>query len=80
MFSHDLEQSLNQAFYFARESNHELITIEHLLLSVLDRSEVVDLLRRCGANGASRPTPTGCCRAIPRSAPKVRPGFAGVGI
>jgi ATP-dependent Clp protease ATP-binding subunit ClpA len=50
MFSSDLERSINQAFYLARESNHELLTIEHLLLSVLDSSEVADLMRRCGAN------------------------------
>ena len=38
MLSKELEESLNQAFKEAREKRHEFITVEHLLLALLDNS------------------------------------------
>src|SRR5437016_4182554 len=39
MFTKSLEQSINQAFADAREKHHEFITVEHLLLALLDNQE-----------------------------------------
>jgi len=50
MLSKELEVCLNEAFSGARRRRHEFITVEHLLLSLLDSSKVVDILRSCGAN------------------------------
>src|SRR4051812_42375925 len=50
MFSRFLEGSLNNAFSRAREKRHEFITIEHLLLALLDNPEVKPVLMSCGAN------------------------------
>lgn len=50
MFSSQLEQSLNQAFYHAREKGHEFITVEHLLLALSDDVTISDLLTQCGGN------------------------------
>ena len=50
MFSKSLEQSLNKAFTQAREKRHEFITVEHLLLALLDNPEVGSALMAGGAN------------------------------
>lgn len=50
MFSKSLEISLNDAFMQAREKRHEFITVEHLLLSLLDNPEAGMGLVACGAN------------------------------
>ncbi|MDF2177714.1 ATP-dependent Clp protease ATP-binding subunit ClpA [Aliiglaciecola sp. CAU 1673] len=50
MLNKDLEQTLNQAFIFAREHRHEFMTVEHLLLALLDNKSARDALRACGAN------------------------------
>lgn len=50
MLSKELEFSLNTAFRMAYEKRHEFITVEHLLLAMLDNSVAVDVLRACGAN------------------------------
>ena len=50
MFSKSLEQTLNYAFSQAREKRHEFITIEHLLLALLDNPEAGRVLSSCGAN------------------------------
>ncbi len=50
MFSKSLEVSLNNAFSQARDKRHEFITIEHLLLALLDNPEVEDSLIACGVN------------------------------
>lgn len=50
MLSKDLETSLNQAFKDAREKMHEFLTVEHLLLAMLDNPAAVAVLRACGAN------------------------------
>jgi ATP-dependent Clp protease ATP-binding subunit ClpA len=50
MFSKSLEISLNDAFMQARDKRHEFITVEHLLLSLLDNPEAGMGLVACGAN------------------------------
>jgi len=50
MLSKELEFTLNQAFKGAREMRHEFMTVEHLLLALLDNQEAVDVLRACGAD------------------------------
>jgi len=50
MFSKSLEFSLNNAFAEARDKNHEFITVEHLLLTLLDNPEAGSALVACGAN------------------------------
>jgi len=50
MLSKDLEYTLTQAFHQARERRHEYMTVEHLLLSLLDNPSAVKVLRACGAD------------------------------
>ena len=50
MLSSELEFCLNEAFRGARDDLHEFITVEHLLLALLDSPEVVGILRACGGN------------------------------
>ncbi len=50
MLSKDLEESLNHAFKDAREKNHEFMTVEHLLLVLLDNASATDVLKACGAD------------------------------
>jgi len=50
MLSKELEFSLNQAFKRARERRHEFLTVEHLLLALLDNPAAVEVLRACGAD------------------------------
>ncbi|MEE2683859.1 MAG: ATP-dependent Clp protease ATP-binding subunit ClpA [Pseudomonadota bacterium] len=50
MLSNELEHCLNNAFHKARESHHELITVEHLLLALLDVPKVEEIIRACNAD------------------------------
>ena len=50
MLSKELEVSLNQAFNEARDKRHEYITVEHLLLALLDNSSANSVLQACGAD------------------------------
>jgi len=50
MLSKELEFTLNQAFKTAREKQHEFMTIEHLLLALLDNPAAAQVLRACGAD------------------------------
>ncbi|OZI23001.1 ATP-dependent Clp protease ATP-binding subunit ClpA [Bordetella genomosp. 7] len=50
MISQELEVSLHMAFVEARSARHEFITVEHLLLSLLDNASAVEVLRACAAN------------------------------
>lgn len=50
MLSRDLEVTLNSAFTTARGKRHEYMTVEHLLLSLLDNDVAVDVLLHCGAD------------------------------
>ena len=49
MLSKDLEFSINLAFREARDRRHEFMTIEHLLLVLLDNPTAAEVLRACGA-------------------------------
>jgi ATP-dependent Clp protease ATP-binding subunit ClpA len=50
MLSKELEFSINLAFREARERRHEFMTVEHLLLSLLDNPAAAEVLRACGAH------------------------------
>ena len=50
MLSSELEYCLNEAFQKAREAQHEFITVEHLLLALLDTPQVLDILKACGTD------------------------------
>ena len=50
MISQELEVSLHMAFVEARSARHEFITVEHLLLSLLDNAAAIEVLRACAAN------------------------------
>ncbi len=50
MLSKELEVTLNMAFKAAREQRHEFMTIEHLLLALLDNPTAAKVLRACGAD------------------------------
>lgn len=50
MLNKELEESLNGIFRDAYERNHEFITLEHLLLALLDNRSSGDVLRGCGAD------------------------------
>ncbi|HEY7378550.1 MAG TPA: ATP-dependent Clp protease ATP-binding subunit ClpA [Steroidobacteraceae bacterium] len=52
MLSNELEYCLNEAFQNAREARHEFMTVEHLLLAILDTPKVREILRACGADMA----------------------------
>jgi ATP-dependent Clp protease ATP-binding subunit ClpA len=50
VLSSELEYCLNEAFQGAREARHEYMTVEHLLLAILDTPKVREILRACGAD------------------------------
>tara|TARA_B100000035_G_C21037114_1_gene571696 strand:+ start:14360 stop:16645 length:2286 start_codon:yes stop_codon:yes gene_type:complete len=50
MISQELEVSLHMAFMDARQKRHELITVEHLLVGMLDNPSAQEVLKACGAN------------------------------
>jgi len=50
MLSRDLEVTLNSAFKRARELRHEYMTVEHLLLGLLDNASAVQVLNACGSD------------------------------
>ena len=50
MLSRDLEVTLNGAFKRARELRHEYMTVEHLLLGLLDNASAVQVLNACRAD------------------------------
>jgi ATP-dependent Clp protease ATP-binding subunit ClpA len=50
MIAQELEVSLHMAFVEARQKRHEFITVEHLLLALLDNPSAAEVLRACGAN------------------------------
>ena len=49
MLSKELEFTLNVAFREAREKRHEFMTVEHLLLALIDNPTAAKVLRACGA-------------------------------
>ncbi len=52
MLSSELDICLTEAFQSAREARHEFVTVEHLLLAIVDTPRVRDILRACGADVA----------------------------
>jgi ATP-dependent Clp protease ATP-binding subunit ClpA len=53
MLSKELEQTLNDAFRSARSRRHEFMTVEHLLLALLDNNDAIRVLKACGAKSAT---------------------------
>jgi ATP-dependent Clp protease ATP-binding subunit ClpA len=50
MFSKDLEYTIGQCYKQAREARHEFMTVEHLLLALLDNPSAAGVLKACGAD------------------------------
>ena len=50
MLSKELEVTLNRAFRNAQDKRHEFMTVEHLLLALLDDPSAIGVLRACGVN------------------------------
>src|SRR6478752_7749120 len=50
MFSKDLELTIGQCYKDAREQRHEFMTVEHLLLALLENPSAAAVLRACGAD------------------------------
>jgi len=50
MLSSELEFCLNEAFQRARDRRHEYMTVEHLLLAMLDIPRVHEILKGCECN------------------------------
>ncbi len=53
MLNKELEYTLNSALKEAHEKRHEFITVEHLLLAMLDNSAALEVLKACGADSES---------------------------
>ena len=54
MIAQELEVSLHMAFVEARQKRHEFITVEHLLLAMLDNPTAAEVMRACGEWEAAR--------------------------
>lgn len=50
MFSKSLEQSIHRSYQLARDARHEFMTVEHLLLALLDDPDAQQVLRACRAD------------------------------
>jgi len=50
MFSKELELSISQAYQEARQHRHEFLTVEHMLLALLDNASALSILTACGAD------------------------------
>ena len=50
MLSRELEVTLNLAFKNAQEKRHEFMTVEHLLLALLDDASATKVLKACGVD------------------------------
>ena len=50
MLNRELEHTLNEAFKEARSKRHEFMTVEHLLLALLDNDAAAAVLQACGAD------------------------------
>ena len=50
MLSSELEVTLHQAFQDARDRRHEFMTVEHLLLALLDNDSALQVLNACAAD------------------------------
>ena len=52
MFSKELELSISQAYQEARENRHEFLTVEHMLLALLDNASALGIISACGVDVA----------------------------
>lgn len=50
MLNKELEVTLNEAFHYAKLHRHEFMTLEHLLMALLDNSDAKDALLACSAD------------------------------
>ena len=50
MFSKELELSISQAYQEARDRQHEYLTVEHMLLALLDNASALAIIKACGAD------------------------------
>ncbi|QDP01267.1 ATP-dependent Clp protease ATP-binding subunit ClpA [Thalassotalea sp. PS06] len=50
MLNKELEISLNLAFRQAKDSRHEFMTVEHLLLALLENPEAIEAIKACGGD------------------------------
>ena len=50
MLSKDLELTLNRAYKYAQEKRHEFMTVEHLLLALLDNKSAIQVLSACAVD------------------------------
>jgi ATP-dependent Clp protease ATP-binding subunit ClpA len=50
MLNRELEETLSAAFKAARDKHHEFMTVEHLLLALLDNRQAAEVLHACGAD------------------------------
>lgn len=50
MLNRELEETLSSAFRSARAKRHEFMTVEHLLLALLDNREAIEVLLACGVD------------------------------
>ena len=50
MFSKELELSISQAYQEARDRRHEYLTVEHMLLALLDNGSALSILRACSVD------------------------------
>ena len=53
MLSKELEQTLSQAFSYARKRSHEFLTVEHMLLALLENGQALAVLTACNVNTAN---------------------------
>ncbi|MDO7667663.1 MAG: ATP-dependent Clp protease ATP-binding subunit ClpA [Pseudomonadota bacterium] len=53
MLSKELEQTLSQAFSYARKRSHEFLTLEHMLLALLENGQALAVLTACNVNIAN---------------------------
>ncbi|MGL4281955.1 MAG: Clp protease N-terminal domain-containing protein, partial [Albidovulum sp.] len=49
-FSNTLEQAIHAALALANARRHELATLEHLLLALLDEPDAAKVMRACSVN------------------------------
>ncbi len=71
MLSSELEYCLNDAFQRARESRHEYMTVEHLLLSILSADKIREILGSCSVDIAKLEADLG--KFIDESTPRLAP-------
>jgi len=53
MFSKELELSISQAYQEARDKRHEYLTVEHMLLALLENASALSILKACGTDVAA---------------------------